>query len=224
MLGHEGTKERIVDTAIELFNDRGTRPVSTNHIAEAMGISPGNLYYHFSNKEEIIRAIYERAIADYDDFLSEVVNVTPDPVTTLGLFDGIFAHQWKYRFLQREFPALVRQDEQLCARYREMQDRRIGFYRLLGRHWIETGSLHPMSEEELGDLVTAIWLVGDTWLSYLEAMGRGADEDELRRGSRLIYALLRPHLTTSAAEAFQANGWGPPTDVSGRRTRTTESA
>ncbi len=224
MSTHKLTRERIVDTAIELFNDRGTRPVSTNRIAEAMGISPGNLYYHFSNKEEIIRAIYERAIADYDDFLREIVKVTPDPVTTLGLFDGIFAHQWRYRFLQREFPALVRQDEQLRDRYREMQDRRVGFYRFLGRHWIETGCLHPMSEEELDDLVTAIWLLGDTWLSYLEAMGRGADEDEVRHGSRLIYAVLRPHLTTSAAEAFVANGWGSPAPMSGVTNEATETA
>ena len=107
------TKDQIIDTALELFNAQGTRPVSTNHIAEAMGTSPGKLYYHFSNKEEIVRAIYERAIAEYDLFLREVASLTPDPVTTLGWFDGIFAHQWKYRFLQREFPALIRQDEEL---------------------------------------------------------------------------------------------------------------
>ncbi len=201
-----GTKDEIIDTALELFNAQGTSSVSTNHIAEAMGTSPGKVYYHFSNKEEIIRAIYERAIADYDDFLGEVVQVTPDPVTMLGWFDGIFDHQWRYRFLQREFPALVRQDEELCARYREMQDRRLGLYRFLGRHWIDSGSIHPMSEEELADLVMAIWLVGDTWLSYLEAMGRGDDEDQVRRGSRLIYRLLRPHLTVSGAEAFEMRG------------------
>ncbi len=219
-----GTRDEILDTALELFNAQGTRPVSTNHIAEAMGTSPGKLYYYFANKEEIIREIYERAIADYDEFLGEVVKFAPDPVTTLGLLDGIFAHQWKYRFLQREFPALVRQDEQLCARYREMQDRRIRFYRFLGRHWIETGCLEPMSEEDLNELVTAIWLLGDTWLSYLEAMGRGTDEDEVRRGSRLIYAVLRPYLTKPAAEAFLMNGWGPPAYAPGRRNEATESA
>ncbi|HET6351824.1 MAG TPA: TetR/AcrR family transcriptional regulator [Coriobacteriia bacterium] len=204
------TRERIIDTALLLFNEQGTRAVTTNHIADAMGISAGNLYYHFSNKEEIIRAIYERAISDYDGFLREVAAITPDPLTTLGLFDGIFAHQERYCFLQREFPALIRQDEVLQARYREMQDRRVGFYAFLGRHWIETGSLKPMGEQELLDLVTAIWLVGDTWLSYLESMGRSDDANEVSRGSRLIYALLQPHLTTTAADAFIASGWGAP--------------
>lgn len=61
------TKEKIIVTALNLFNQEGTDRVSTNHIADAAGISPGNLYYHFSNKEEIIRAICERLFATWDE-------------------------------------------------------------------------------------------------------------------------------------------------------------
>ena len=122
---------------------------------------------------------------------------------------GIFAHQWRYRFLQREFPALIRQDEQLRARYREMQDRRIGFYRFLGRHWIET---EPPADVRGGPGRPGHrhLALGDTWLSYLESMGRGDDEDEIRRGSRLIYALLRPHLTSIGCRGVRGEGWGSP--------------
>ena len=41
------TKERILSAALRLFNSQGTAGVSTNHIAEAAGLSVGNLYYHF---------------------------------------------------------------------------------------------------------------------------------------------------------------------------------
>ena len=68
------TKERILATSLELFNRLGERNVTTNHIAEALGISPGNLYYHFRNKGDIVFALFERYQATVEAFLQ----VPPD--------------------------------------------------------------------------------------------------------------------------------------------------
>ena len=54
------TKERILDASLALFNELGERKVTTNHIASHLQISPGNLYYHFKNKQAIIFALFER--------------------------------------------------------------------------------------------------------------------------------------------------------------------
>ena len=53
------TKDKILQASIELFNQVGERQVTTNHIAAHLGISPGNLYYHFRNKEDIVRQIFK---------------------------------------------------------------------------------------------------------------------------------------------------------------------
>ena len=53
------TKDKIIHCALKLFNEQGERQITTNHIAADLGISPGNLYYHFSNKQEIIRSIFQ---------------------------------------------------------------------------------------------------------------------------------------------------------------------
>ena len=45
------TKDRILDTSIRLFNERKASNVSTVQISAEMGISPGNLYYYYDNKE-----------------------------------------------------------------------------------------------------------------------------------------------------------------------------
>ncbi|MBI0377462.1 TetR/AcrR family transcriptional regulator, partial [Streptomyces albiflaviniger] len=55
-----GNRERIVLEGLRLFNEDGFDAVSTNHISKKLGISPGNLYYHFRNKEEIAFELYSR--------------------------------------------------------------------------------------------------------------------------------------------------------------------
>ena len=56
------TYSRIVEASLMLFNEEGERNISTNHIAAHLGISPGNLYYHFHSKDEIVNALF----ADYE--------------------------------------------------------------------------------------------------------------------------------------------------------------
>jgi len=63
------TRDRILDASLELFNAQGERGVSTNHIAAHLGISPGNLYYHFANKQAIVAELFRRYEARIDEFL-----------------------------------------------------------------------------------------------------------------------------------------------------------
>ncbi|MBC7457291.1 MAG: TetR/AcrR family transcriptional regulator, partial [Bdellovibrionaceae bacterium] len=54
------TKDRILLVALDLFNADGATEVTTNDIAKALKMSPGNLYFHYKNKEQIIREIFKR--------------------------------------------------------------------------------------------------------------------------------------------------------------------
>ncbi|WP_156498561.1 TetR/AcrR family transcriptional regulator, partial [Oleiphilus sp. HI0079] len=63
------TKERIILESLDLFNERGERNVSTNHIAAHLNMSPGNLYYHFRNKNEIIYQIFKNYELMVDTYL-----------------------------------------------------------------------------------------------------------------------------------------------------------
>lgn len=193
-MARRSTKEHIVDVAITLFNERGTAAVSTNHIAEAAGISPGNLYYHFRNKEEIILHAYERALLAYDEVWARAGAATPTPHTMLRLLEETFEAQWRFRFFQRELPWLVQGDTAIRDRYRDVQNRRLAYYRSLVHAWVAAGIAEPLPDERLDDLILASWVIGDQWLAYLEAMGTSADQSEVQRGARLILEVFRPHL------------------------------
>ena len=58
-MARSATKIKILATALQLFNNEGEAQVSSVDIASVMGISPGNLYYHYKGKDEIIAALFE---------------------------------------------------------------------------------------------------------------------------------------------------------------------
>ncbi len=106
------TREKILDTALRLFNREGTADVSTNHIAEACGISPGNLYYHFRNKQEIISELFQRLYAIWDKGLPMPQNRTPRLDDLRTVVEANYQVIWQYRFAYRELVALLRQDSE----------------------------------------------------------------------------------------------------------------
>src|SRR5690349_16548803 len=121
----QATRARILDAARALFNERGTSAVSTNHIAAAAGLSPGNLYYHFADKQEIIRGLH----AQYADAHEGQWQPGPDGSVDLATLrrnvaEGM-ALAWRFRFLGREILALLRADPPLRASYREVYARRL---------------------------------------------------------------------------------------------------
>jgi len=63
------TAERILEVTLALFNRFGEPNVSTTLISAELGISPGNLYYHYPAKDELINSLLER----YEKALSELL-------------------------------------------------------------------------------------------------------------------------------------------------------
>ena len=100
------TKERILQTSLMLFNERGERAVTTNHIAAELGISPGNLYYHFRNKQEIIKELFLQYQKDTLDLLMVPEGRALTSNDKIHYFQVLSKQLWSYRFLHREFPLI----------------------------------------------------------------------------------------------------------------------
>ena len=61
-----GTKQEILETALELFSVKGYEATSISQIADAVGIRKASLYSHFGSKQEILDALVQEILEEYD--------------------------------------------------------------------------------------------------------------------------------------------------------------
>ena len=188
-------REKILETALRLFNKNGTGEVSTNHIAEACGISPGNLYYHFRNKQQIIRELFLRMYALWDKGLPLPEDHAPMLEDLKIVVAANYRNIWQYRFAYRELVALLHQDSQLRQGWLAVRQRGFeGFYRLFGAFAAAGVFRMPDDPRVLTDLQEVCWLISEFWVTNLEVNGRAVDQKEMQRGVKLMLRVLQPYL------------------------------
>lgn len=188
-------RERVKRAAVRLFNEWGTAAVSTNHIAEEAGISPGNLYYHFRNKEEIILAIFEHVDAHWEASFALPGDRIPTLDDVRAIVEETFSGLWGYRFFYRELGALTRRDPELAARYRKVRERGIAGTEALLRAFLWAGVLEgPEDGAALSRLAKTLMLVAEFWLPFEETGSEEPKHEPSRQGVELMMQLLEPYL------------------------------
>ena len=191
------TRNKILKTALKLFNSKGASQVSTNQIAEAAEISKGNLHYHYKNKEMIISQIF-------DEMVENVVvgNQGDEPATLTRLqeeLELLLLRQWKYRFFQRELVSLLRKDPVLKKKYKAYKTQRwtaieTFMYGLERNGLLNTGE----NQKSVPALIKTCWIIYDYWLSYLDVNDITVNKENIREGVDLIFQVIRPHLNVQA--------------------------
>jgi len=112
------TKDRIILASLDLFNEKGERIISTNPIAAHLNMSPGNLYYHFRNKSDIIYEIFKNYRLLVKTYLKVPENRVIQLHDLIAYLDAVFNGLWAYRFLHRDLEHLLANDERLRDDYR----------------------------------------------------------------------------------------------------------
>jgi AcrR family transcriptional regulator len=195
------TRDKILNAALELFNKHGTAAVSTNHIAAEIGISPGNLYYHFRNKEDIISALFERLFSAWDETFQLPLGRAPELVDFEAMIAGNYQIIWEYQFIYREMAALLRNDPDLHARYLEVRHNGYRGFLALIDAFANAGILkRPDNPDELMALTELCWIVSELWPVNLELSGRNLDSTGVKEGIALMHHLFRPYMISSGGD------------------------
>ena len=187
------TRQRILDCALALFNARGETNVTTNHIADELEISPGNLYYHFRNKDDIIEQLFSRFDARMDQALSVPQGRLPGLEDIWLQLHLVFECIQEYRFLYRDLVEILSRNRRL----------RIRFARILRRaddrahevmHGLVRAGVMRASAAEIDAAATNLLVLSTFWLNYAAVHGDRDEHAAIRDGIVQVMMLLSPFL------------------------------
>ena len=194
-------RARILEASISLFNNRGVSSVSTNFICEHIGISPGNLYFHFRNKEAIVQAVWEQLVQKQRDLLAEF-RILPLFEDIERLLASTFELQQQYQFfyidtleIMRAYPEIVAAHQQHIAWQVLQMEAAIRFNQ-------SRGAFIPAQwEGQENQLANQFWMIADLW-RYRQSVLMSATEDYAVFRS-VLWALFRPIFTDMGLREFE---------------------
>ncbi|MBE9548948.1 MAG: TetR/AcrR family transcriptional regulator [Proteobacteria bacterium] len=187
------TRQRILETSLELFNLLSEPAVTTNAIADEVDISPGNLHYHFPRKANLIDALF----AEFSEKIHETLDLAPK-----GGFDleGFWWFQHLLFEVVGQYRFIVRDINSLMGRYPEIEK---GMDKLMQRERVvaaelllslrEQGILDA-SDQQISTLVESIVITLTYWLSFQRQNSKTLDleNEDIAKGVYQLISLVAP--------------------------------
>lgn len=202
------TAERILDVTLELFNRFGEPNVSTTLISSELNISPGNLYYHYPAKEELVNSLFDRYERALGELLTAADNVRNVEDAWL-FFHMLFELIWNYRFLYRDLNDLLSRNRRLETHFQFVLRNKNQAIQAVLAGLNRSAAMH-IEPRDMEPVATAMAVVLTYWLSYEYVRDpRRALEPEsanaaLLRGAYHVLSLLLPYLEAGQREHLHA--------------------
>lgn len=198
------TAERILEVTLDLFNRFGEPNVSTTLISAELRISPGNLYYHYPAKDELINALFDRYEHALDELLPAADHV--GHVEDAWLFlHMLFELIWQHRFLYRDLNDLLSKNRRLEMHFQSVLKNKGGAMRqLIGG--LQRGGALTLDAREAEPLATSMVVLATYWQSYeyvcdpRHAFEPAQAAAALNRGAFHVLSLLLPHLEPASRQ------------------------
>ena len=192
------TAERILEVTLDLFNRFGEPNVSTTLISAELNISPGNLYYHYPAKDELINSLFDR----YERSLNELLHAADDVrnVEDAWFFlHTLFERIWQYRFLYRDLNDLLSKNRRLETHFQAVLKDKTRAVRTLLDGMSRSGAVR-IDSREIEATATSMVVVLTYWLSFeyvrdpRHALEGPGAQQALLRGAHHVLHLLVPYL------------------------------
>lgn len=202
------TKERILFGALGLFNTDGATEVTTNDIAKELKMSPGNLYFHYKNKEQIIREIFKKLAAETVEVWKPQTKLAKkqQQILLVDFIDRNLQLYWKYRFFHRETFTLRKKDAELSRLWKAHTKKLSLMMIILYKHWVKSGYMVPIqSKYEMEYIGELLFVSSNSFMQFFETSDRGdvPSQRAFEKARRHIMRMLLPYLTGQTKDEFE---------------------
>ncbi|WP_107037937.1 TetR/AcrR family transcriptional regulator [Brumimicrobium mesophilum] len=192
----KNTKERILETALNLFNSDGLSQVTLRTIADKMGISQGNLNYHYKKREFIIESLYFQLVSKIEEEMFKNDATDLGLATLFSMSSSIMKNFFDYRFFMLDFVQIMRENEIIKAHYLELSKSREEQFSSLFDVLIRKDILLTETlENEYFFLYKRFEILGNFWISSAEISTHKLSKKMIVEYSELINQAIFPYLT-----------------------------
>jgi AcrR family transcriptional regulator len=151
-------------------------------------MSPGNLYYHFRNKSEIIKELMEQYQGETLQMLALPDDRLLDANDKIRYFQVLSSQLWAYRFLHRDVYHLVENNEDFRKMYPRFAGQVMQQGQKIYQAFVDAG-LMQMTSSEIEALIINLWIVLTNWTNFLYMSGHITDSNTLEE--KWVWQALR---------------------------------
>lgn len=196
------TREKILNTALNLFNEFGVPNVTLRKIAASIFISQGNLNYHFKHREDIIEALYVQLFETFETEKARLDKETIDLQFVLDSSKAGMEALFRYRFLMIDFNQNMRENPKLREYFIQLEQVRKKTYRHAFNLAIQSGVMRaPAFETEYEGLNERIRVFNDFWIASAAAYNE-PQEQTVAKYHNLLVEMFFPYFTREAQREF----------------------
>lgn len=196
------TRDKILHTSLALFNELGEPNVTTLLISDELEISPGNLYYHFKSKTDILNELFgwfEKEILVLLDVPDELLDIEDQWFFLHLIFECIA----RYRFVYKDVVNVLERYPNLKQRFKRIISKKRAASLKILNNLKQQGTLEATTAE-IEALSENIVLTSTFWLNYAIISQMEPAEDVLVRGVYQVISLPAPYLQPAQREQLNA--------------------
>ena len=197
------TSEKILNTALALFNSYGLPKVTLRTIAKEMGISQGNLNYHYKKRDDIIEALYFQLVEMMDKSMEENQPSSEGLQLMFDISAGIMSNSYKYRFFLLDFAQIMRENATIKKHFKKLTELRQEQFSGLINMMVALGI---MRKEKLPNeyffLYQRFQLLGDFWISSAEIAHTKITKKIMSEYYEIITQAIYPYLTAKGVKEY----------------------